>query len=47
MTVSEFLKHNFKHFNVEAMRRIENVMLEEWQNADRTGESFFPHDFFY
>jgi deoxyhypusine synthase len=32
---------------MEAMRRIENVILEEWQKADKAGESFFPHEFFY
>src|SRR5690606_22601631 len=31
----------------EAMRRIEAVVLEEWQNADRAGERFFPHEFMY
>jgi len=32
---------------MEAMRRIENVILEEWTNADKKGERFFPHEFFY
>jgi len=32
---------------MEAMRRIENEMLEEWTNADKTGERYFPHEFFY
>lgn len=32
---------------MEAMRRIENVILEEWVKADQTGEAFFPHEFFY
>jgi deoxyhypusine synthase len=31
----------------EAFRRIERHILEEWQNADRAGESLFPHEFFY
>jgi deoxyhypusine synthase len=32
---------------MEAMRRIENVILEEWMNADAAGEHYFPHEFFY
>jgi deoxyhypusine synthase len=32
---------------MEAMRRIENVILEEWMNADAAGEQYFPHEFFY
>lgn len=32
---------------MEAMRRIENVILEEWVKADKAGEAFFPHEFFY
>ena len=31
----------------EAMRHIEHKMLEIWMEADRKGESFFPHEFFY
>src|SRR5437763_5347726 len=31
----------------EAMRRIESVILREWTKADREGERFFPHEFFY
>ena len=31
----------------EAMRRIERVILEEWQAAEREGERFFPHEFMY
>ncbi|MDR3606315.1 MAG: deoxyhypusine synthase family protein [Oligoflexia bacterium] len=31
----------------EAMRRIEKAMLEEWTNADKSGERYFPHEFFY
>lgn len=31
----------------EAIRRIEKVVLEEWQKADREGQSFFPHEFMY
>lgn len=45
-----------KHFNrvtdtcipeAEAIRRIENVVLEYWQEADKKGEAFFPHEFMY
>jgi deoxyhypusine synthase len=32
---------------MEAMRRIETVVLEEWIKADRTGEQYFPHEFIY
>ncbi len=32
---------------LEAMRRIEDVILEEWVRADQAGEAFFPHEFFY
>jgi deoxyhypusine synthase len=31
----------------EAMRRIEGVILAEWQAADQRGERYFPHEFFY
>ena len=31
----------------EAMRCIEHKMLEVWKEADREGERFFPHEFFY
>jgi deoxyhypusine synthase len=31
----------------EAMRRIEGAMLEEWTTADKKGERYFPHEFFY
>ena len=31
----------------EAMRRIENVVLEEWQASDDRGERLFPHEFLY
>jgi deoxyhypusine synthase len=31
----------------EAMRRIERVVVEEWHEADRTGQRFFPHEFLY
>ena len=32
---------------MEAMRRIEGVILEEWMAADRAGERYFPHEFMY
>ncbi len=31
----------------EAIRRIEKAILDEWQTADRKGERYFPHEFFY
>ncbi len=31
----------------EAMRRIEEVLLDEWRAADRAGACFFPHEFMY
>lgn len=31
----------------EAIRRIEKVVLEEWQKADKAGQRFFPHEFMY
>jgi len=32
---------------MEAMRRIETAVLEEWVTADRAGERCFPHEFMY
>jgi deoxyhypusine synthase len=32
---------------MEAMRRIENVVLEEWLKAEKAGERFFPHEFMF
>jgi deoxyhypusine synthase len=32
---------------MEAMRRLETAVLEEWVAADRVGERYFPHEFFY
>jgi deoxyhypusine synthase len=32
---------------MEAMRRIEKVVLAEWMAADRAGERYFPHEFMY
>jgi deoxyhypusine synthase len=31
----------------EAIRRIEDAILEEWTGADQRGERYFPHEFFY
>jgi deoxyhypusine synthase len=31
----------------EAMRRIENAVLEEWVKADKAGQRYFPHEFMY
>lgn len=31
----------------EAIRRIEALLLEEWQKADIVGEPMFPHEFLY
>jgi deoxyhypusine synthase len=32
---------------MEAMRRIENEVLQEWVKADQAGERYFPHEFMY
>ncbi len=32
---------------MEAMRRIEAIVLKEWMRADQAGEHFFPHQFMY
>lgn len=32
---------------MEAMRRIEAAVLEEWVKADKAGERYFPHEFMY
>lgn len=31
----------------EAIRRIEGAMIEEWKTADKNGQRYFPHEFFY
>jgi deoxyhypusine synthase len=31
----------------EAIRRIERAILDEWTEADQTGERYFPHEFLY
>lgn len=32
---------------MEAMRRLEGAVLDEWVAADKAGERYFPHEFFY
>ena len=32
---------------MEAMRRLEKAVLEEWVEADKNGERYFPHEFFF
>jgi len=32
---------------MEAMRRLETVMLDQWMTADVAGERYFPHEFFF
>lgn len=32
---------------MEAMRRLENVILKYWMDADAKGERYFPHEFLY
>jgi deoxyhypusine synthase len=32
---------------MEAMRRLEKAVLDEWVAADRKGERYFPHEFIY
>ena len=32
---------------MEAMRRLEDALLNEWQRADAAGERYFPHEFLY
>ena len=31
----------------EAIRRIERAVLKQWENADKSGEAYFPHEFMY
>lgn len=31
----------------EAMRRLEHTVLKFWKQADKAGEAYFPHEFFY
>jgi len=32
---------------MEAMRRIEDAVLAKWEEADKKGERYFPHEFMY
>src|SRR5690349_19888109 len=32
---------------MEAMRRIEKAVLDEWVRADKAGERYFPHEFMF
>jgi deoxyhypusine synthase len=32
---------------MEAMRRLEGALLEEWEASDAAGERYFPHEFLY
>jgi deoxyhypusine synthase len=32
---------------MEAMRRLEGALVDEWARADRAGERYFPHEFMY
>jgi deoxyhypusine synthase len=32
---------------MEAMRRLERALLDEWRRADAAGERYFPHEFLY
>jgi deoxyhypusine synthase len=56
LTPQDEMKLLKKHMNrvtdtcipeMEAMRRIEKVVLEEWVAADQAGERYFPHEFMY
>ncbi len=31
----------------EAMRRVDDVLMQLWQEADQAGRSLFPHEYFY
>jgi deoxyhypusine synthase len=32
---------------LEAMRKVENLVIDEWKAAEATGERLFPHEFLY
>lgn len=32
---------------MEAMRRLETALVDEWTRADQSGERYFPHEFIY
>ncbi len=31
----------------EAIRRIEDVIVQEWEKADKNNQQYFPHEYFY
>ena len=49
----ELLKHHLNRVTdtcipeEEAIRRMEGAVLEQWEAASRSGERYFPHEFFY
>ncbi|MCB9236023.1 MAG: deoxyhypusine synthase family protein [Bacteroidia bacterium] len=49
----DLLEHHFNRVTdtcipeEEAMRNIERNLIDAWTRADRNGERFFPHEFFY
>ncbi|HQV33874.1 MAG TPA: deoxyhypusine synthase family protein [Calditrichia bacterium] len=56
LTPEDEVKLLDQHFNrvtdtcipeAEAVRRLEDHMLKVWQDADRAGERYLPHEFFY
>jgi deoxyhypusine synthase len=56
LTVEDEVKLLDRHMNrvtdtcipeMEAMRRIESVVADEWTKADKAGERYFPHEFMY
>ena len=56
LTTDDELKLLDRHMNrvtdtcipeMEAMRRIETAVLEEWVAADKAGERYFPHEFMF
>ncbi|MFZ0334845.1 MAG: deoxyhypusine synthase family protein [Candidatus Acidiferrales bacterium] len=50
---AELLSHNLNRVTdtcipeEEAMRRIERLVVEDWCEADRSAQRFFPHEFLY
>jgi deoxyhypusine synthase len=40
-------RHRHLHPEEEAIRRLERSVLDEWTRADKAGERYFPHEFFY
>src|SRR5690606_14864144 len=31
----------------EAIRRIQDIIVQEWRDAESKGKSYFPHEYFY